>query len=124
MIFGLTDLRICGSRAKFDVEVDGKVHLAVTPPNTYEIDEETRADLTEVLSLAQRVIDLQYSDEIADELEGYLVNVARAFGIETTKMTVDVSEDGKTYTVTTEAEEPEPTPKWTPTVIEGDKPEA
>ena len=37
MIFGRTDLRIGGSRAKFDVEVDGKVHLAVTPPKPYEI---------------------------------------------------------------------------------------
>ena len=41
MIFGRTDLRIGGSRAKFDAEVDGKVHLAVTPPKTYEINEKT-----------------------------------------------------------------------------------
>ena len=39
MIFGRTDLRIGGSRAKFDVKVDGKVHLAVTPPKPYEINE-------------------------------------------------------------------------------------
>jgi len=91
--------------------------------NTYEIDEDTRTCLTEVLSLAQRVVDLQYADDVAEELEGYLVSVAERFGIETTKMTVDVSEDGKTYTVTTEPEA-DPTPKWTPTVIEGDKPEA
>ena len=90
---------------------------------TYDVDEDTRTCLTEVLSLAQRTVDLQYDDETADELEQYLVSVAEAFGIETTKMTVDVSEDGKTYTVTTEEEE-EPTPAWTPTVIEGDKPEA
>ena len=37
MIFGLTDLRIGGSRAKFDVEVDGKVHLAVAPPKPNEM---------------------------------------------------------------------------------------
>ena len=91
--------------------------------NTYEIDDDTRTCLTEVLSLAQRVIDLQYDDETADELEQYLITIAERFGIETTKMTVDVSEDGKTYTVTTEPEQ-EPTPAWTPTVIEGDKPEA
>ena len=89
----------------------------------YEIDEDTRTCLTEVLSLAQRVVDLQYDDETADELEQFLVTVAERFAIETTKMIVDVSEDGKTYTVTTEADE-EPTPSWTPTVIEGDKPEA
>ena len=39
MIFGRTDLRIGGSRAKFDVEVDGKVHLAVAPPKPNEINE-------------------------------------------------------------------------------------
>ena len=39
MIFGRTDLRIGGSRAKFDVEVDGKVHLVVTPPKPFEINE-------------------------------------------------------------------------------------
>jgi len=91
--------------------------------NTYEIDEDTRTCLTEVLSLAQRVVDLQYADDVAEELEGYLVSVAEAFGIETTKMTVDVSEDGKTYTVTTDVEEPQATPPKL-TVIEGDKPEA
>ena len=42
MIFGRTDLRIGGSRAKFDVEVDGKVHLAVTPPKPDEINEKTK----------------------------------------------------------------------------------
>mgnify|MGYP001167700264 FL=1 len=91
--------------------------------DVYEIDDDTRTCLTEVLSLAQRVIDLQYDDETADELEQYLVTVAERFGIETTKMTVDVSEDGKTYTVTTELEEPVNTPPKL-TVIEGDKPEA
>ena len=40
MILGRADLRIGGSRTKFDVEVvDGKVHLAVTPPKPYEINE-------------------------------------------------------------------------------------
>ena len=39
MIFGRTDLRIGGSRAKFDVEVDGKIRLAVTPPKPNEINE-------------------------------------------------------------------------------------
>lgn len=91
---------------------------------TYDVDEDTRTCLTEVLGLAQRVVDLQYADDVAEELEGYLVTVAQRFGIETTKMIVDVSEDGKTYTVTTEADaDDEPTkPSWKPTVIEGDKP--
>lgn len=90
---------------------------------TYDVDEDTRTCLTEVLSLAQRVIDLQYDDDAADELEQYLVTVASRFGIETTKMTVDVSEDGRTFTVTHDDDEPEK-PSWKPTVIEGDKPPA
>ena len=39
MILGRTELRIGGSRAKFDVEVDGEVHLAVAPPKPIEINE-------------------------------------------------------------------------------------
>ena len=39
MIFGRTDLRIGGSRAKLNVEVDGEVHSALAPPKAYEIDE-------------------------------------------------------------------------------------
>ena len=39
MIFSRTDLRIGGSRAKFDVEVDGEVHLAVAPPKPIKINE-------------------------------------------------------------------------------------
>jgi hypothetical protein len=90
---------------------------------TYDVDEDTRTCLTELLMLAQRVIDLQYDDETAEELEQYLITVAERFGIETTKMTVDVSDDGRTYTVTAEREEqPNAPPRLT--VIEGDKPEA
>ena len=37
MIFGRTDLGIGGSRAKFDVEDDGKVHLVVAPPKSHQI---------------------------------------------------------------------------------------
>ena len=39
MIFGRTDLRIGGSRAKFDVEDDGDVRFAAAPPKLYEINE-------------------------------------------------------------------------------------
>ena len=93
---------------------------------TYDVDEDTRTCLTEVLSLAQRTVDLQYDDETADELEQYLVTVATRFGIATTKMTVDVSPDGRTFTVTHDDDDPEPQakPLWKPTVIEGDKPQA
>ena len=97
--------------------------MADEPKPKYTVDDDTRVCLTELLSLAQRVVDLQYDDETADELEDYLVTVAEAFGIETTKMTVDVSDDGRTYTVTTEPKEEVKAPPLL-TVIDGDKPEA
>ena len=39
MIFGRTDLRIGGSRAKFDVEDDGEVRFAAAPPKPIKINE-------------------------------------------------------------------------------------
>ena len=39
MIFGRTDLRIGGSRAKFDVEDDGEIRFAVAPPKPIKINE-------------------------------------------------------------------------------------
>lgn len=94
--------------------------------DVYPIDDDMKTMLTEVLSMAQRVIDLQYDDDIAEELEELLVSVAERFDIQTTKMTVDVSEDGKTFTVTHDEalEELDTFKGWTPTVIEGDKPES
>ena len=44
MIFGRTDLRIGGSRAKFDVEVDGEVRFAVALPKPHEINEKLILD--------------------------------------------------------------------------------
>ena len=46
---------------------------------TYEVDEDTRELLTEVLSLAQRVIDLQYDDDTADSLEDMLIVLSNRF---------------------------------------------
>ena len=91
--------------------------------DVYPIDDDAKTMLTEVLSMAQRVIDLQYDDDIAEELEELLVAVAERFDIQTTKMTVDVSDDGKTFTVTQD-EDLDTFKGWTPTVIEGDKPES
>ena len=88
---------------------------------TIKVTKKLKDDVTELLSLAQRVIDLQYDDDIADELEAVLVSVAKEFGIETTEVNVDVSEDGKTYTITHhEPAEPD-FPGWTPKLILGDK---
>ena len=37
MTFGRTDLRIGGSKAKFDIEVAGNVRSALAAPKPYEI---------------------------------------------------------------------------------------
>ena len=37
MIFDRTDLRISGSRAKFDAKVDGEVRLTLAPPKLHQI---------------------------------------------------------------------------------------
>ena len=37
MIFGHTDLRIGGSKAKFDVEVDVDLRLVLAPPKPFQI---------------------------------------------------------------------------------------
>ena len=39
MNFGRTDLRISGSKAKFDVEVDFDVRLVLAPPKPCQINE-------------------------------------------------------------------------------------
>lgn len=84
---------------------------------TYDVDEDTRELLEEVLSLAQRVIDLQYDDETADQLESLLIETARRFGIESHIMNITETEEG--YLVH-KPKKPEAKPRWTPTVISND----
>lgn len=86
---------------------------------TYDVDEDTRDLLTEVLSLAQRVVDLQYDDETAEELESVCITVGRRFGIESHQMTVTECDGG--YLVKPDKpDKPEAKPRWTPTVISND----
>ena len=86
---------------------------------TYEVDEDTRDLLTEVLSLAQRVVDLQYDDDSADALESVCIEVGRRFGIESHTMSVTECDGG--YLVKPDKpEKPEAKPRWTPTVISND----
>ena len=59
---------------------------------TYEVDEDTRELLTEVLSLAQRVIDLQYDDDVADSLEDMLITLSNRFCIESHTMNITETE--------------------------------
>ena len=84
---------------------------------TYEVDEDTRELLTEVLSLAQRVIDLQYDDDVADSLEDMLISLSARFGIESHTMNITETEEG--YLVH-KPKKPEAKPRWTPTVISND----
>ena len=84
---------------------------------TYDVDEDTRELLTEVLTLAQRVVDLQYDDDSADQLESVCVEVGRRFGIES--HTMDVTETDEGYLVH-KPKKPEAKPRWTPTVISND----
>jgi len=73
------------------------------PLKKYDIDDETRELLQEVLGLAQRVVDLQYDDEMGDVLQDLLIEVSDIFGIESSEVNVEVSEDG---TITARIVEP------------------
>ena len=60
----------------------------------YEIDEDTKELLTETLGLAQRVIDLQYDDEMADLLQDMLEDLSQRFDIKVKEVKVTVDGDG------------------------------
>jgi hypothetical protein len=60
----------------------------------YEIDEDTKELLTETLGLAQRVIDLQYDDEMADLLQDMLEDLSERFDIKVKEVKVTVDDDG------------------------------
>lgn len=83
----------------------------------YTLDEDTQSLLEEVLQLAQRVVDLQYDDETAEDLQLLLTECADRFGIRQTE--VEVSDDGAgTITVTLlNPDEPKPKKKPTLTVV-------
>jgi len=71
----------------------------------YEVDEETKELLQEVLGLAQRVVDLQYDDEMGDILQDMLIEVSDRFDIQSSEVSVTVDEDG-TITAKIVADEP------------------
>ena len=71
----------------------------------YEVDEDTKELLQEVLGLAQRVVDLQYDDEMGDILQNMLIEVSDIFGIESREVSVTVDDDG-TITAKIVADEP------------------
>ena len=76
----------------------------------YHLEDEDLANLEDVLQFAQRIADLQYDDDMADAIQTTILEVARAFGVTCTKMTVEADEAGN-YIVTTEQEDtPKPRP--------------
>ena len=66
----------------------------MTSEPKYPLADQDRSLVEEVLGLAQRMVDLQYDDETADELQTVLTDVADMFGIECQEVHVSVDEDG------------------------------
>lgn len=89
-------------------------------PRTIKLTQETVEILTEVLTMAQRTVDMQYDDDTALAMETLLIMCAETFGIESAEMTIEDHDDGS-YTVTPQSIEPKANkPKrvgWTPKVI-------
>ena len=85
----------------------------------YTLSANDREIVEEVLTIAQRVVDLQYDDDVADQMEALLIHTAEIFGIPTHKITVTEQEDG-TIVVTSETETAEPKPAWTPRIVSSD----
>ena len=55
----------------------------------YELEQSERELLESVFSMAQRVVDLQYDDAIAEELQNILLDSAELFDIEMNEMIVN-----------------------------------
>ena len=66
----------------------------MTSEPKYPLTDQDRSLVEEVLGLDQRMVDLQYDDATADELQTVLTDVADMFGIECQEVHVSVDEDG------------------------------
>jgi hypothetical protein len=64
------------------------------PLPRYEVDEDTKELLQEVLGLAQRIVDLQYDEEMGDVLQDMLLDLSERFDIQSSEVKVTVDEDG------------------------------
>lgn len=60
----------------------------------YEVDQDTKELLEEVLGLAQRTVDLQYDEEMGDVLQDLLMDLSERFDIQSSEVKVTVDEDG------------------------------
>ena len=95
----------------------------------YDITEQERELLESVFSMAQRVVDLQYDDAIAEELQNILLDSAELFDIEMNEMILNEDpETGEIRISFVENKLEEPAvkiktekPRWTPKVITNDR---
>jgi hypothetical protein len=53
----------------------------------YDIDQGTKTLLEQVLNMAQRTVDVQYDDDVADSMQLLLADVAVQFGIVSSTVT-------------------------------------
>jgi|TARA_B110000444_G_scaffold258207_1_gene298491 hypothetical protein len=53
----------------------------------YDIDQGTKTLLEQVLNMAQRTVDVQYDDDVADSMQLLLADVAVQFGIASSTVT-------------------------------------
>jgi hypothetical protein len=53
----------------------------------YDIDDGTKTLLEQVLNMAQRTVDVQYDDDVADSMQLLLADVAVQFGIVSSTVT-------------------------------------
>ena len=86
----------------------------------YKLLEQEQELLESVCAMAQRVVDLQYDDDCANELQNILLDCADLFGIEVNEMILN--EDPETGEIRirfkeNELEEPAVRKGWTPKVI-------
>ena len=86
----------------------------------YKLEDSERELLESVFSMAQRVVDLQYDDVVAEELQNILLDSAELFDIEMHEMILN--EDPETGEIRirikeNELEEPAVRKGWTPKVI-------
>tara|TARA_B100000683_G_scaffold50638_1_gene48117 strand:+ start:234 stop:548 length:315 start_codon:yes stop_codon:yes gene_type:complete len=96
----------------------------------YELEDKERELLESVFSMAQRVVDLQYDDAVAEELQSILLDSAELFDIEMNEMILNEDpETGEIRIRFVEDKLEEPAvkkaekPRWTPKVITNDRSE-
>lgn len=88
----------------------------------YELDDETKMLMEEILSWAQSIIDLQMDQEIQEEMQDCVTTLADRFGIQYSLVNIEetINEKGETV-VSLVVDEQLPNPKPHLTVIDGAK---